>query len=201
IACCDRAPNFTLTDIDGKTFSLSDFKGRVVILNFLTSRCTACIHEAQQIKAVRNEFGEELVMISLSIALDYDTNERLREFRDKYDINWILARDTENVFGSYNVPRIPMVFVIDKWSDIRYEHVDWFQELPSMLIENVTELLEKTTDVNADGKVDQNDVSIIANIFSAEIGETGYDRKMDLDDDGTIDMRDVAKVAKDSEET
>ena len=63
------------------------------------------------------------------------------------------------------------------------------------------ELLEKTTDVNSDGKVDQKDVSIIVNIFSVEIGESGYDRKMDLDDDGTIDMRDVAKVAKDSGET
>ncbi len=194
IGYCDTAPDFTLTDIDGNPFYLSDFRGNIVVLNFFSSTCSACLYETNQLKTVQNEFGGELVIMSISWAHSRDTNEKLREFRDEYDVGWILAKDTENVTGKYDVPRIPTVFVIDQIGNKRYSHIDG--ATASVLIEEIGGLLVEIIDLNSDGKVDETDASIIASVFGSRIEEEEYEEKMDFNIDGTIDMRDIGKVAK-----
>ncbi len=193
VAYCDPAPDFSLNDIDGNTFSLSDFRGSIVILNFMSSTCSACKYEVNQLKLVRDELGGGVVIVSISWVYSADTDEKLRIRRDEWSIDWILAKDTEDVTGKYDVPRIPTVFVIDHESNKRYSHVDGAQA--PVLIEEIDRLLTEMTDLNLDGKVDETDASVIAMAFGLKLGEEDYEERMDFDDDGTIDMRDVAKVA------
>jgi len=113
-----------------------------VILNFFSSRCGPCNTEMSHLKAVQNEFGTKLTIISLSIRLSYDTDEILRQFRNDHDITWIVARDTANVRGKYDVPAIPTLYIIDQKGDIGYHHVGLTEA--SVIIEEVNELLTVT---------------------------------------------------------
>jgi hypothetical protein len=51
-------------------------------------------------------------------------------------------------------------------------------------------------DLNSDGKVDETDLIIITGAFHSKTGDKNYDRKMDFDNDGLINIKEVAKIAK-----
>ena len=131
------APEFTLTDIDGNAFSLSDFRGKVVIIEFFATWCGYCIQEIPHLKAVHNEFGEgDLVIISISKS---DNNTQLINFRDNHQIPWIIAKDTANVFQLYNVPSLPTLYLIDHEGVIAYNQSGLVEA--SALVAKVNELL------------------------------------------------------------
>ena len=109
----EKAPDFTLTDIDGNVFTLSDHRGKVVLLDFFITSAWICIEMQPVLREIRDNFTEdELVMISVSVGYD-DTVEDIREFRSQHSANWIFANDTQNLKMSYAVRGVPMEFVID----------------------------------------------------------------------------------------
>ena len=81
------APDFTLTDIDGTSFSLSDYRGHVVLLEFMRTWCSKCQIEVSELVEVQNEFGDLITIISLGIDAN-ETNEDLRQFRDSEGSWW-----------------------------------------------------------------------------------------------------------------
>lgn len=199
VACCDPAPGFSLADVDGVIFSLGDFRGSVVILNFLSSTCSACEYEVYQLKIVRGEFGGIVVIMSISWIYSADTDEKLRIRRDEWGISWILARDTEDVTARYNVPRIPTVFVIDQEGNIRYRHVDGAQA--SVLIEETDNLLTEMADLNSDGKVDLRDITITVKAYFSYPDHPRWNPIADVNQDNLVNMRDIAFVTRHFGET
>jgi thiol-disulfide isomerase/thioredoxin len=62
----DKAPNFSLQDIDGNTVELSDFAGKVLIINSWASWCPFCVDELPDFSRLQKEFGDEIVMIAIN---------------------------------------------------------------------------------------------------------------------------------------
>lgn len=135
----DAAPNFTLTDIDGNEFSLSDYQGKVVLLDFFYIDCPPCREEMPHLKTLHEEFGEDLVIISIDVN-PYDTVEDLQVFKEEQGIGWTIARDTAGVSDEYNVQFVPTLVLIDPEGYIRYRHVGFTHE--SVLSEEITEIPE-----------------------------------------------------------
>jgi len=135
------APDFTLTDIDGNEFTLSDQKGKVVLLEFLATWCSHCVKEIPTLKVVYEKFEEALIIISISVDPDQDTGPRLKQFREKYAIPWKIARDTVGVSDTYGVSGLPTTMIIDQEGYIRYRHVGEIGE--SALSKEVKELIKK----------------------------------------------------------
>jgi PKD repeat protein/peroxiredoxin len=123
------APDFTLTDIEGTSFSLSDYRGHVVLLEFMRTWCTKCQLEVSELVEVQNEFGDLITIISLGIDAN-ETNEDLRQFRDSEGSwwwpphDWIYARCplSSIFFDQYNVTSTPTMYIIDQDGFIRYHH-------------------------------------------------------------------------------
>jgi peroxiredoxin len=115
------APDFTLTDIDGNTFSLSDFRGKVVILDFFATWCGKCRTEMSHLKTVNNELGSMIAIISLNVEV-WISDETLRQFREDFGITWTVAKDTINVREMYGVIRTLELFIIDKEGSIQNHH-------------------------------------------------------------------------------
>jgi len=136
LAYADVASNFTLEDIDGNIFSLSDFRGKIVLLDFFATWCNPCKAEIVHLKTVHDMFREDLVIISISIDPIYDSVDRLRQFREDFNITWTLARDMADVAQDYNVGIIPTLYIIDQEGYIRYHHVG--ETEASILIEEIS---------------------------------------------------------------
>jgi thiol-disulfide isomerase/thioredoxin len=135
----ELAPDFTLTDIDGSQFSLNNFRGRVVLLDFFATWCSPCLSEIPHLKSLNDEFGNDLVIISISVSPSTDSVEMLQQFRQDYKMNWIITRDTAGVSYDYGIQYIPTLVVIDQEGYIKHQHVGLTDE--SVLHEEIVSII------------------------------------------------------------
>ena len=89
----DKAPNFTLTDKDGKTVSLSDFLGKKVVLYFYPKDNTpGCTRQACAFAGLYREFENKGVRV---IGISKDSVASHQKFAEKYNLPFVLLADPE----------------------------------------------------------------------------------------------------------
>ncbi len=117
----DKAQDFQLKDIYGNTFSLSDFKGKVVVLEFFASKCGPCKPQLMELREIRSAYPEDQVkIISVSFDPRADTDEVLRDLAKNVSVTWIMARDTIGIADVYGADMAPTTYLIDRAGNIRY---------------------------------------------------------------------------------
>ena len=106
------APDFTLTLLDGSPFSLSDQRGKAVVLNFWASWCPPCEKEAPDLQAVWEEYGEKGVAF---VGIAYkDEEAAVRGFLARHDITYPVGLDpTGRIAELYGITGVPETFVLD----------------------------------------------------------------------------------------
>ena len=99
---------FTLKDMNGKDVKLSDFKGKVVLVNFWATWCPPCKAEVPDLVELKGKYGSQGFEI-LGISVD-DPIEELKPFADRFKVNYPLLvgadrDDVQEAFGPiYGVP-------------------------------------------------------------------------------------------------
>ena len=89
----DKAPDFTLRDKDGRTVSLSDFKGRKVVLYFYPKDNTpGCSRQACAFAGAYDIFSDNGVVV---IGVSKDSEASHQKFAEKYELPFILLSDPE----------------------------------------------------------------------------------------------------------
>lgn len=143
IQSTDEASEFTLTDIDGKRFSLSDFRVKVVLLDFMATWCGPCRESMPVLKVLWEKYEGEIVIITIAVDPAHDTVEKMQDWVRVHNATWIHARDTANppVGQLYKVTSIPTFVLIDKTGKIRYRHVGLTSE--DILMSEISALLKE----------------------------------------------------------
>jgi len=126
-----RAPDFALPDPEGQTVRLSDFLGQLVLLEFWSSGCNACVSSLPYLESLRQTYAERgLVVLDVITNSDYWEAERLLE-TSGYE-GFVTVREVD--FASkptrtmYGVTRIPHAFLIDRTGVIRFSgHLTYLQ--------------------------------------------------------------------------
>ena len=120
-----KAYNFELKDLDGKVYHLSDFKGKVVILDFWDTWCPPCRQEIPGFVELHNEYkDEDFAMIGVAFARYGE--DAVRDFMKEYKIEYVnLIGDQKVVDGYGGITSIPTTFVIDKKGNIAHKHVGY----------------------------------------------------------------------------
>ena len=89
----DKAPDFTLPDKDGKMISISDFKGKRVVLYFYPKDNTpGCTRQACAFAGIYRQFEEKGVEV---IGVSRDSAASHRKFAEKYNLPFIILSDPE----------------------------------------------------------------------------------------------------------
>jgi len=113
----NKAPNFSLASTDGNTLKLSDFRGKVVIIDFWATWCPPCRKGIPDLIQLKKDFKDKLVIIGVSV--DSDTKKDVVPFIKKMGINYHVAYADNNITQAYGgVQAIPTSFVIDKDGNI-----------------------------------------------------------------------------------
>ena len=125
-----EAPDFTVKDTEGVTFSLSDYEDdgldKVVILDFMFTTCGPCEELADEtIKPYSKEMPDDVVIISISV-FGKDSNEDLREHAEKNGWRHALGDDEGKIEKQYQVSSTPKVFIIDQKGRITFEESGMF---------------------------------------------------------------------------
>jgi len=109
-----KAPDFVLTDLSGKQVRLSDFKGKVVILDFWATWCGPCRMEIPHFVRLQSKYRAQGLSI-VGLSLDDDGARSVRPFAEEHDINYTMLlanKEIANLYGG--VVGIPTTFVLDR---------------------------------------------------------------------------------------
>lgn len=107
------APDFTLKGFDGRTATLSQLKGQVVIINFWASWCPPCREEAAYLEQTWRKYKDRGVVF---IGVDYaDTDKEALAYIKEFDITYLNGPDVgTKISQAYNIKGVPETFYIDK---------------------------------------------------------------------------------------
>ena len=118
----DAAPAFQLNDLDGKPLSLSEAKGKIVLLNFWATWCGPCRAEIPDLVDLQKRYADKLEIIAL--ATDEDDQDEVRRFILQSGINYRVAMTSDEVRRDYGgIAALPTSFVIDPQGRIVQKHV------------------------------------------------------------------------------
>jgi len=116
------APDFSLTDLEGTSLSLSRFRGRVVLLDFWGTTCGGCKIELPWYVEFDREFGSHgLSLVGLDM---YGENPSVvRTFMKTWRMDYPVAIGTDRIGDEFHVQELPMTLLIDRQGRIAASHV------------------------------------------------------------------------------
>jgi len=145
--------DFSLHDLDGRTVHLSDYRGKIVLINFWTTWCTACLGEMPVLVELARRHGDQLVILGVSLdgvpdshghAVGHEGPEgaghaptnmggqsSVRELRAKVrsvakarHLTYPILLDSENTVGSrFNGGELPTNVLLDRQGNLRRRFV------------------------------------------------------------------------------
>jgi peroxiredoxin len=116
------APNFTVKDGQGRDVSLSDYKGKVVLLNFWATWCTGCKQEIPWFMDFQTKYKADGLVV-LGVSLDDDGWKVLKPYLEEHPMNYqvVLGNDAvANLYGG--VDAMPTTLLIDRKGNIVSMH-------------------------------------------------------------------------------
>ncbi len=134
------APDFTLQTLDGDSVSLSDYRGKLVMLNFWASWCPPCNSEMPDLQRYYEQHKDEDFII---LGVNYqDSPDKVQAFVEKYGVTFPILLDSDGrVANLFGVQGLPTSFFVDKAGNvIGYQPGPVTKE---MLEDGITPLLQK----------------------------------------------------------
>lgn len=123
----DKAPDFKLLGVDGKTYTLDSFRGKkVLVIVFMCNHCPYVQGSIERIKAMQSEFGikgVQVVGINANDEVNYpeDNFDKMIEYAKNKKYNFVYLRDEDQtVANAYGAQCTPESFVFDEHRKLRY---------------------------------------------------------------------------------
>lgn len=109
----DRASDFTLKDIDGRSVRLSDYKGRTIVLYFMATWCPECRGAIPQLKEIYSSYNARgLVLLAIDVM---ESKDKVAAFSRKYNLPYTVLLDEDGkVYRSYGVGGVPVKALVDR---------------------------------------------------------------------------------------
>ncbi len=110
----EKSPDFKLKDLDGKTYSLSQYKGKVVIVVYWRPGQERSLNELKALKSLHETFSDQPVQV-LAITKDTDKRSTIKDLQQSLELPFPLLLDSnEEVYSQFGVFVFPSTALIDR---------------------------------------------------------------------------------------
>ncbi len=134
------APEFALKDVSGKVVKLSDYRGKVVLLNFWATWCGPCKVEIPWFIGFEREYKDKDFAV-VGVAMDEDGWKSVKPYMDDKKVNYPVVMGSEEASLLYGgVESLPTTFVIDRDGKIASVHIGLVSK--NTYVEEISKLLE-----------------------------------------------------------
>jgi peroxiredoxin len=141
LAAGTTAPDWTLYDANGKKVSLSQLKGKVVVLDFYFIGCSGCMLSLKPLNAIYEKYkNKELIIASLT---GRDSKKAVLDFEKRYKIKHTGYINAADVVKSYHVTTFPTYYFIDKEGKIDSVILGYNDDLEQKITAQIDKLLSK----------------------------------------------------------
>lgn len=108
------AADFTVTDTEGKSHSLSGYKGKWVLVNFWATWCPPCIEEIPDLVTLHDTHKDKDLVV-IGIAMDYRNPKQVTEFADNMLVSYPIVLGTPAIAAKIGpVPGLPTTYLFDR---------------------------------------------------------------------------------------
>lgn len=131
----DRLAKIKMTRLDGRPFSLNQYVGQPIFLNFWATWCAPCVSEMQAFERLHQEYGGDIVFLAVS----NEEISKIKAFGDQRDISFTLARLDIGYLEAY-VVKLPTTLLIDSKGNIVHEEEgsrNWNSEESENLVKSI----------------------------------------------------------------
>ncbi len=107
------APDFQLPSLGEHPIKLSDYKGKIVILNFWATFCVPCRMEMPSLQALADQYQDKDIEI-IAVSLDEGREQAIKKWITKVGLKFPIALEGETAGDDYEVSSLPVTFIIGK---------------------------------------------------------------------------------------
>ncbi len=118
-----QAPDFSLTDLEGEEFKMSDFRDRPVILYFAAAWCPSCIPETEALAQIKSEYADKVEIVWIDVDPKRDTEADLRRLGREHgheEFIYALDRPDSEVALRFKVRALDTTYILDERGIISY---------------------------------------------------------------------------------
>jgi peroxiredoxin len=112
------APDFSVSDLHGNLYKLSDLKGKIVVLNFWFMACVPCIEEMPELNKLTEKYSNNTDIVFLAIT--YDSEEKVKSFLSNHDFNYPVAVGQKTLTEQYGIAMYPTNIILDKNGQVAF---------------------------------------------------------------------------------
>jgi peroxiredoxin len=141
-ASSEKATPFTLEDLTGNPVSLSDFRGRVVVIDFWATWCHECETSSPQLEKVYRTYKDRgVVFLGISLDEGSDAENNVKSFVDRFDLTFTILMGNEKVASDYYIKGIPTTYVLDRDHAIKARYEGALYGLGDMISSKIESIL------------------------------------------------------------
>ncbi|NOS86690.1 MAG: TlpA family protein disulfide reductase [Ignavibacteria bacterium] len=139
-----KAPEFSMTDLNGNTIDITGLKGKVILIDFWASWCVPCKKSMPHIIELYNNRTDSLFTV-IAVNVDEDKS-KIEEFAKSINTEFpfpVIFDKESRLPSLYNVEGMPTTFIIDKEGIIRFKETGFTAEVKEKMDSKLKELLTK----------------------------------------------------------
>lgn len=136
------APQFSLVNLVGDSIRLSDYKGKLVLIDFFYKGCYPCIQALPSLQALHKKFEQDgLVVLGIDPYDDIE-KDKLDEFMQKQGVTYTVLLATREIPKQYRVSAYPTMYLIDKQGTVLSTQVGYGPDVEADLEKRIEEALK-----------------------------------------------------------
>lgn len=141
LSCAEVSYDFTLQDLEGKPISLSDYKGKVVFIDFWATWCPPCRLSIPYVEKLYEQYKDNEDFVVLGINLE-ESKEDITKFMKKQKMNYPILLSDKKVISNYKITSIPRFFLIDRNGEIYNKYVGFAPGVEQLWQKDIEKLLK-----------------------------------------------------------